>query len=52
VGVIGSLQALETIKLIAGIGTTLKGSLQLFDARHAQWRTIKLPKDPQCPVCS
>ena len=52
VGVIGSLQALETIKLIAGIGTTLKGSLQLFDARHAQWRTIKLPKDPHCPVCN
>lgn len=52
VGVIGSTQALEAIKLIVGFGSSLKGRLLLFDARHSQWREMKLPKDPQCPVCS
>lgn len=52
VGVIGSMQALETIKLICGFGVTLAGRLLLFDARYAQWRGIKLPKDPHCPVCA
>lgn len=52
VGIIGSMQALETIKLICGFGTALTGRLLLLDARHMQWREMKLPKDPQCPVCS
>ena len=52
VGVIGSLQALEAIKLLVGFGTSLTGKLQLFDGRHAQWRTLSLPKDSHCPVCS
>lgn len=52
VGVIGSTQALEAIKLIVGFGSSLKGRLLLFDARHSQWRDMKLPKDPHCPVCS
>lgn len=52
VGVIGSIQALEVIKLIAGFGTNSAGRLLLFDARHSQWRELKLPKDPSCPVCS
>jgi len=51
VGVIGSVQALETIKLIIGFGTTLAGKLLLFDARYSQWRELSLPKDPDCPVC-
>lgn len=51
VGVIGSMQALEVIKLIAGFGTNLAGRLLLFDARHSQWRELKLPKDEKCPVC-
>jgi molybdopterin/thiamine biosynthesis adenylyltransferase len=51
VGVIGSLQALEAIKLITGFGTTLTGRLMLFDARHTQWRELKLLKDHQCPAC-
>ena len=50
--VIGSMQALETIKLICGFGTSLAGRLLLLDARHSQWREMKLPKDPECPVCS
>ncbi len=51
VGIIGSMQALETIKLIAGFGKALAGKLVVFDARHSQWRELKLPKDPHCPVC-
>lgn len=52
VGVIGSLQALEALKLLGGFGDSLAGRLQLFDARTAQWREMKLPRDPNCPVCS
>lgn len=52
VGIIGSMQALETIKLICGFGTNLAGRLLLLDARHSQWRELKLPKDHNCPVCS
>lgn len=52
VGVIGSVQALETIKLICGFGTTLAGRLLLFDAKHTEWREIKLTKDSHCPVCA
>lgn len=51
VGVIGSMQALETVKLLAGIGRTLAGRLLLFDASTSQWREMKLPRDPECPVC-
>ncbi len=51
VGVIGSLQALEALKLLAGFGDSLAGRLQLFDARRGQWREMKLPRDPECPVC-
>ncbi|HSC68673.1 MAG TPA: molybdopterin-synthase adenylyltransferase MoeB [Cellvibrio sp.] len=51
VGIIGSMQALETIKLICGFGTNLAGRLLLLDARHSQWRELKLPRDENCPVC-
>lgn len=51
VGIIGSIQALEGIKLICGFGTNLAGRLLLLDARHMQWREMKLSKDHQCPVC-
>jgi molybdopterin/thiamine biosynthesis adenylyltransferase/rhodanese-related sulfurtransferase len=50
-GVIGSLQALETIKLIVGFGETLIGRLLLFDGRRMQFRELTLQKDPDCPVC-
>ena len=50
-GIIGSLQALETIKLIIGEGETLIGRLLLFDALEMQWRTLNLRKNPDCPVC-
>jgi len=52
VGIIGSIQALETIKLICGIGEPLTGRLLLFDALAMQWRTMKISKDPSCPVCN
>ena len=51
-GVIGSLQALETLKLIAGFGDSLSGRVLLFDARYSQWRELKLRKDIACPVCA
>jgi adenylyltransferase/sulfurtransferase len=50
-GIIGSIQALETIKLIVGVGETLVGRLLLFDARKLQFRELALTKDPECPVC-
>lgn len=52
VGVIGAMQALETLKIIADVGTSLTGRLLLFDARHSQWRELKLLKDKDCPVCN
>lgn len=52
VGVIGSMQALETLKLIVGFGKSLAGKLLLFDARYSQWRELGLPKDAHCPECS
>lgn len=51
VGIIGATQALEAIKLLCDFGTSLTGRLLLLDARHMQWREIKLSKDPHCPVC-
>lgn len=50
-GVIGSMQAAETIKLILGEGTPLIGRLILFDALSMNFREIRLRKDPRCPVC-
>jgi molybdopterin/thiamine biosynthesis adenylyltransferase len=51
VGVIGSLQALETLKLLLDIGETLCGRLLVFDGLYHEWRSIKLGRDPHCPVC-
>jgi len=50
-GIIGSLQALEAIKLIVGFGQPLIGRLLLFDGRRMQFRELALAKDPDCPVC-
>lgn len=51
VGVIGSLQALEAIKVLLNIGESLCGRLLVFDGLHLEWRSIKLTRDPHCPVC-
>ncbi|HEY6108398.1 MAG TPA: molybdopterin-synthase adenylyltransferase MoeB [Gemmatimonadales bacterium] len=50
-GIIGSLQALEAIKLVTGIGVSLVGRLLLFDGLKLQFREIALTKDPDCAVC-
>lgn len=51
-GVIGSLQATETIKIIAGIGKPLAGKLMVFDGMTMDVRTMGLAKDPECKTCS
>ena len=50
-GIIGSIQAVETLKVLLGIGQTLAGRLLLFDALNMEWHEIRLRKDPLCPVC-
>lgn len=52
VGMIGTTQAAEALKLLMGIGDSLQGRLLLLDALAMEWRTIKLNKDPACAVCS
>lgn len=52
VGIIGSMQALEAIKVITGAGQSLVGRVLMFDGRYSQWREIKLQRDLACPVCS
>ena len=51
VGIIGTMQAAEALKLIAGIGASLSGRLLLFDALATQWRSVRLKRDPACAVC-
>lgn len=51
VGIMGAMQALECIKLLTGLGKGLAGRLLLFDGALAEWRELKLRKNPQCPVC-
>jgi len=50
-GVIGTLQAIETLKWIVGLGETLCGRLLLFDALEMRFRELQLRRDPGCPVC-
>ncbi len=52
VGIIGSMQALEAIKLLTDIGEPLDGRLLTLDAELLEWRKLKLTKDPECPVCA
>ena len=51
-GTIGTIQATEAIKLIMGIGEPLIGRMLLYDALEMTWDTIKIKKNPECPVCS
>lgn len=50
-GMIGSMQAIETIKLLTGVGESLSGRLMMVDAMTMQIRTLRLQADPACPVC-
>lgn len=51
-GVVGSLMAVEALKELTGAGESLAGRLVLYDALSSRFRTIRLAKDPDCPVCS
>lgn len=50
-GIIGSVQALETVKLLAGIGPELTGRLLCLDGLRLEWQTIRVRRNPDCPVC-
>jgi molybdopterin/thiamine biosynthesis adenylyltransferase len=52
VGTIGTLQANEALKLLAGIAPSMAGKLLMFDGRTTSFDTLKLTRDPACPVCS
>ncbi|WP_461517644.1 HesA/MoeB/ThiF family protein [Porticoccus sp.] len=51
-GVLGSLQALEALKLLLGLESDINGKLLVFDGRHHQWQRFAIAKHNQCPVCS
>lgn len=51
VGIIGTMQAAEALKLIAGVGTSLAGRLLMLDGRDMQWTEVRTQRDPACPVC-
>jgi adenylyltransferase/sulfurtransferase len=50
-GVMGALQGLEVLKLVAGLGTGLSGKILTYKALTTEFRTARLPKDPACPLC-
>ena len=52
VGIVGSMQAAEALKVVTGIGRTLVGRLQLLDARRMEWTELGLARDPACPACA
>ncbi|HEY1397798.1 HesA/MoeB/ThiF family protein [Roseateles sp.] len=51
VGIIGSMQAAEALKLLAGMGSALPGRLLMLDARRMEWTDLKVARDPRCPCC-
>jgi molybdopterin/thiamine biosynthesis adenylyltransferase len=51
VGIIGSMQAAEALKLLMGVGSSLAGRLQMLDARRMEWTEIRLPRQAACQVC-
>jgi molybdopterin-synthase adenylyltransferase len=51
-GVMGTLQAVEVLKELLGLGDSLDGSLLLYDALRARFHSIRIAKDPECPTCS
>jgi len=50
-GVVGAFQAMEALKLLAGVGESLDGRLLMLDAKSAEWRSVRIRKDPGCAVC-
>jgi molybdopterin/thiamine biosynthesis adenylyltransferase len=51
VGVIGTMQAMEAVKLITGMGSRLTGRLQMLDGRAMAWNEMRLTRNPSCLVC-
>jgi molybdopterin/thiamine biosynthesis adenylyltransferase len=51
VGIIGTVQAAEALKLLAGVGNSLAGRLQMLDARTMEWTEIRIARHADCPVC-
>ena len=51
VGIIGSMQAAEALKLLSGAGKPAVGRLLMLDGRNMTWNDIRLPRNPDCPVC-
>lgn len=51
VGIIGSMQAAEALKLLSGAGRSMNGRLLMLDGRAMEWTDIRLPRNPACPVC-
>lgn len=51
VGIIGSCQALEAIKLLTGVGESLAGFVLYFDGKRMDWRKLRLSRNPSCPTC-
>ena len=52
VGVIGSMQATEALKLLSGMGSSLQGKLMMFNAQHMEWQTMSTARNLKCSVCS
>lgn len=52
VGVIGSMQALQAIKILSGFGEVTAGQLMVFDAKYMEWQSVRVPRVKSCPVCS
>ena len=51
VGIIGTMQAAEALRLLADVGSSLAGRLQMLDARHMEWSEVRIARDPHCAVC-
>ena len=51
VGIIGTMQAAEALKLLVGVGSSLAGRLLMLDGRDMQWTEVRTQRDPDCPVC-
>jgi len=52
VGIVGSVQAAEALKLLAGVGRSLAGRLLMLDARALEWTELRIARQPDCPVCA
>jgi molybdopterin/thiamine biosynthesis adenylyltransferase len=52
VGIVGSVQAAEALKLLAGVGSSLAGRLQMLDARRMEWSEIRVSRQAGCTVCA